>query len=70
MSREKTILFNLLENALGNARNNYKRASAAFNGSDLSKEYGESGKTKRQILDEYWTYVCELEQCVSWLTVA
>ena len=34
---------------------------------DLNKEYGESGKTCQQILDEYRASKKEIENCIAWL---
>lgn len=45
----------LIEAAIGGLEDNLYRAKCAARGHDASKQWGESGKTLQQIIDEYQT---------------
>jgi len=44
-----------LEGELGRAQDNAHRARAAFRGADMSKQHGESGRTRGELLATYET---------------
>jgi hypothetical protein len=60
----RTVALRALENYLGD---NLYRARRAFSGSNLDEEYGESGKTKRQILAEYEQHEAEVKAAIAWV---
>ena len=41
-----------------------ERATSAFRGSDLTQQYGESGNTRQQILDNYRKHVTKVESAI------
>lgn len=64
MGKHKKYIFRVLRNAVGD---NLERARAAFRSSNLDAEYGESGKTCREILETYERERVEHDAAVKWL---
>ena len=62
--REETLIRKAIERQLGDAQDNLYRAQAAFRymtPEEMSKQHGQSGRTRADILREYeeWEYDCK-----------
>lgn len=54
----------LVKNALANAENDLYRASKSFHKDELDKLYGQSGRTRREILDNYQKESNKYKRCL------
>jgi len=69
----KDRVLRIVKNALGGAEDNLYRAKRQFGHmtpTELSKEYGLSGRTCGEILEEYQAEVAELKHCEAWVESA
>lgn len=67
MNPHATLAIQALEHALGD---DYSRASNAFDGytpEEMNKEYGRSGRTCQQILDEYREHHERILSAIAWV---
>lgn len=67
MRKPKEIILDALEQYKGH---NLEKAETAFrnlSNDELDKEYGQTGKTCRQILDEYRRHRDEIENAILWV---
>lgn len=58
----KNLVLGILYSMKGD---NLARATLSFRGMDLTKQHGESGKTRQQILDEYIKDRAEINAAIS-----
>lgn len=65
-STSREIVLRALEREIGDAQDNLIRAEMSFRGRNLDAEYGESGETRRHILDQYRERVTETEAAKKW----
>lgn len=69
----KERVMKIVKSALGGAEDNLYRANMQFGkmtGKELAQEYGQSGRTCSEILEEYQAEVAELKRCVAWVESA
>lgn len=63
----------IVKNTLVGAEDNLYRANMQFGkmtSKELAQEYGQSGRTCGEILEEYQAEVSELERCLAWVESA
>jgi predicted ribosome quality control (RQC) complex YloA/Tae2 family protein len=58
------VVKDVLQKELNNARDNLWRARRRFDGADLNEEYGQSGRTRAEILHGYRQTIEELEEAL------
>lgn len=51
---------------LGNAKDNAHRARRAFYGADMTKQHGESGRTRAEILRGYEEHEYDCQRAMEW----
>lgn len=64
------FILKILQKELGNAKDDFWRASHRFVGylpAEMQKQYGESGTTRQQILDNYKANCDRLLKAIEWL---
>ena len=64
------IALECVKKELINAQDNCHRAESTFGSlsvSEMQEQYGQSGKTKREILDGYTSKSIELQRAIQWL---
>lgn len=69
----KERVLKIVKSALCGAEDNMNRANMQFGkmtGRELAQEYGQSGRTCGEILEEYQAEVAELKRCVAWVESA
>lgn len=67
MTGLKAFTLRALENHRGD---DLERARTAFRGlsaEDMDKEYGRSGKTRRQIIEGYERHAAEVDAAIAWV---
>jgi hypothetical protein len=57
----------LVDRDLSEAEDNLRRAERAFGGSNLHEEYGQSGRTKQEILNGYRDWVASATAAKNYL---
>ena len=66
----KDQVLEIVTSALGKASDNLALAKLSFRHmrpDELDKEYGSSGQTCREIMDEYQSEVDRIKRCVEWV---
>lgn len=64
MEKERQFIIDRMKSARGD---DLYRAECAFRGHNLDELYGQSGRTKRQILEEYRQFDNEWIEAMKWL---
>jgi hypothetical protein len=67
--KPKDKVLRIIANELNNAEDNFQRARMQFArmSGELSLQYGQSGRTCGEILEQYRSEVSALKECVAWL---
>jgi len=69
----KKRVLKIIKKALDDAEDNLCRANMQFGkmtSKELAQEYGQSGRTCGEILEEYQVEVSELKRCLAWVESA
>jgi hypothetical protein len=66
----KNEVLNIVKAAMGGVEDNLYRATSAFKNmtnNDLDEQHGQSGQTRRQIVDGYKAQKDKLNLCIEWV---
>jgi len=66
----KAMILKMLEEKLGNVEHDLYLAEQAFDGmteTELNMEFGRSGSSHKEILNDYKARVDEVQQCIEWI---
>jgi len=64
----RSAVARVVKGSMAVAKDDLHRATVSFRGQDLSQQYGESGKTRQEILEGYRRRCDHLGKCLAWVT--